>query len=719
MSAEATFSPHWYRVAGLAPRLRPHVSVHRHRYRGRKWYVLEDRASGKHHRLNHAAYQFIGLFNGERPVHIAWDLANERAGDDAPTQDQAIEMLSQLHEANLVEVDVNADFDALLQRQRKSERRQRNLRFLNPLVVRLPLFDPDQLLDRIKPFTDPLFSRFGVLLWLAIVLSGGLLAGMHWQELSAQPLASMGEPGNLLLMVLVYPLVKVLHELAHGLAVKRWGGEVHEIGIALLVVLPVPFVDGKAAGVFPDKWQRAIVAAAGVAAELVIAVVALVLWLNVGDGLIRDMLFSAMLIAGVSTLFFNGNPLMRFDAYYVLADLIEIPDLWKRSRRYYARLWQRLFTGEVDASQSLAHDNREKAWLLIYGALSWSYWIVVLSGLILIASSISPLAGMLLGAWALTTVILLPVYRGLSYLRTGVVRTGMRIRAVLVPLLLGTGLLGGLFLVPVAHYSAIQGVVWTPENARVISGSDCLVSEVGAREGQWVIQGKVLIRCDTSEIDARIREVEAQVREVEAYIDGYRLQDRVKRRVASEQRLARKKELGSLLEEKRRMTVVAPASGHFHTPEGELAAGTYYPQGAQIGHVLKKDQRTVMAVIEQDAIGLFGPHGSESPQVRLHADMGRVVQANGFEVFPGAVQQLPSPALAIPNGGPVAVVDDGSDQPVTTLEPVYLVEVALPADSDDYRVGGRATLRFQHPSAPLGEQWLRRMRQLFLGSTTI
>ena len=718
MTGEATFSPHWYRVAGLTPRLRPHVSVHRHRYRGRRWYVLEDRATGKHHRLNHAAYQFVGLFNGKRPLHAAWDLANERAGDEAPTQEQAIDMLSQLHQANLVEVDVSADFEALVQRQRRSERRERTRRFLNPLVVRLPLFDPDRLLDRLKPFSDPLFSLGGGLLWLALILTGVLLAGMHWSELHAQPLASLGQPGNVLLMVLIYPLIKLVHELAHGLAIKRWGGEVHELGIALLVIVPMPYVDGKAAGVFPGKWQRAAVAAAGVAVELVIAVVALLLWLNVSDGPLRDLLFSAMLIASVSTLFFNGNPLMRFDAYYVLSDLVEIPDLWKRSREYWAQMLGRMVTGRSAQAPLPVADFRERAWLLGYGALSWSYWIVVLFGLVLLASHLSPVAGVLLGGWALATVLLLPLQRGLMRLRSGALGGRAGLRATLFLTLTGGLSLGVLFLLPVPQYSSIQGVVWTPEDARVITGGDCLVKQVGVREGQWVAQGETLLRCDSTEVDARIREQEAAAREVKALIDGYLLNDRVKRRVATEKLHTTHEEIRSLREQQARMTVLAPASGYFHTPHGQLLAGLYYPQGALVGHVLKRDRRTVMAVIEQDAIGLFGPDGGKPPLVRLHADPGRVIQAADFRVQPGAVQRLPSPALAQPNGGPIVVFDDSAEE-LRTLYPVYLVEVSIPAEGDDYRIGERATVRFEHRAAPIGQQWLRQLRQLFLGTATL
>ena len=106
--------------------------------------------------------------------------------------------------------------------------------------------------------------------------------------------------------------MKALHELGHSYAVKRWGGEVHEIGIMFLVFMPVPYVDASESAGFQSKWQRAFVGAAGILVEIFLASLALFIWLNAEEGLVRAFAFNVMLIGGVSTLFFNGNPLLRF-----------------------------------------------------------------------------------------------------------------------------------------------------------------------------------------------------------------------------------------------------------------------------------------------------------------------------------------------------------------------------------------------------------------------
>ena len=712
MSAEALFSPHWYRVAELLPRLRPHVSVHRHSYRGQRWFVLQDNASGNHHRLNQAAYQFVGLLNGQRPVQHAWDLTNQKVGDDAPTQDQAIDILSQLHQANLLEMDVTADFDLLLQRKRKQDSRKKSQKMLNPLVIRLPLYDPDRVLTRLSPWFDGLFSRLGLAVWFMLIVCGVVLAAMHWNELQSQPLSTLSEPRNLLLMLTLYPFIKLIHELAHGVAIKHWGGEVHQIGITLLVIMPVPYIDGNGANTFPNKWQRVAVAAAGVAAELVIAILALILWLNIEPGLLRDIAFSTMLIAGVSTLFFNGNPLMRFDAYYALADIIEIPDLWKRSRRFYTQLFKRQLA-RVDDRETIAHDAREAAWLGIYGALSWLYWLGILSGLVLLATDVSHVAGLLLAAWGVTTIFLVPIFKGLRFLYRHTSSSLKRLRATMMPIALACTAFVVLFLPPASQHSSAQGVVWTPESTRILAEENCLVDQQLVAEGAAVKRGQTLLRCDATELDARISELRQKIRETRAYLDSHLLEDRVKRYIAGDQLQSKYSELRTLQAQKRGMTIQAPYDGYFHTAMGDPLVGQYFRHGADIGHVLQKDERTILAVIKQDEIGLFDNYLAVPTQVRLHENPRVAISASALRISPGAVHQLPSPALALPNGGPIPVVGEGAEG-MTTRDPVYLVEVTIPSEGRNTRVGGRATLRFQHEPVPIGEQWLRSLRQIFL-----
>jgi putative peptide zinc metalloprotease protein len=97
------------------------------------------------------------------------------------------------------------------------------------------------------------------------------------------------------------------------------------MGVMFLVFFPLPYVDASSAWAFRKKWQRAIVGMAGVMAELAAASIAAIVWTQTSTGTVHIIAYNVIFVASVSTLLFNGNPLLRFDAYYVLADLLEIP----------------------------------------------------------------------------------------------------------------------------------------------------------------------------------------------------------------------------------------------------------------------------------------------------------------------------------------------------------------------------------------------------------
>jgi putative peptide zinc metalloprotease protein len=238
---DSLYSPSWYRVAELRPRLCAEARFHRHEYRGQVWHVVQSPSTGRVHRLAPAAHVLVGSMDGERNIQELWNAAVERWGDEAPTQDETIEVLGLLHGAGLLQGDVPADTAALFRRSRERERTERKSK-LNPIALRVPLLDPDAFLERWEPWVRPFFSRASAWIWCAVVVSAGVVAAKHAPELAAAS-RSLLEPASILAFWFTYPVVKALHELGHAFAVKRWGGEVHEIGILFLVFMPVPYVD--------------------------------------------------------------------------------------------------------------------------------------------------------------------------------------------------------------------------------------------------------------------------------------------------------------------------------------------------------------------------------------------------------------------------------------------------------------------------------------------
>src|SRR5580700_4995253 len=160
-----TFSESWYRVADLKPKLRAGAQVSRQFYRGDRWYVVRDPAGNQFHRLSDAAYRFVGLLDGRRSIEEAWDLVGGQLADDAPTQPEVIQILSQLYSANLLETNITPDATILLRRHKQLVKRKMQGRLMNVLFPRIPIWDPDQFLKHWLPVARAIFSWFGALVW--------------------------------------------------------------------------------------------------------------------------------------------------------------------------------------------------------------------------------------------------------------------------------------------------------------------------------------------------------------------------------------------------------------------------------------------------------------------------------------------------------------------------------------------------------------------------
>lgn len=362
------YSPLWYRVSAQQPHLASDVIVRQANSRGQAWCTLRSTSTGRQCRINGSAYQFVGRCDGLHSVQAIWDALLVDLRDGAPTQDEVIHVLGRLAAQGFLEYDTLPDIE--LQSERRAQRVARRRRGnLNPLAFRVPLGDPTTLLQRLDGLHRWLFHPLALVFWLVTMALAAAVAATHWSALSAHAAAYMSTPHYLLLSWLSFPFIKLVHELGHGLAVRHWGGEVHEAGISLFVLTPAPYVDASASAAFHRRYQRAGVAAIGIMVELVLAAVALMVWLNVQPGLVRDLAFVSMFVASASTLLFNANPLLKFDGYYVLCDALDVPNLGVRSQNYWLHVLQRCVFGDRQVTP-LEFAPGEQKWLAVYARLS-------------------------------------------------------------------------------------------------------------------------------------------------------------------------------------------------------------------------------------------------------------------------------------------------------------------------------------------------------------
>jgi len=710
--AGSLFSPSWYRVKDLKPRLRRHVNIYRHDYRGRIWFILQDLATGRSHRFSPAAYRMVGLLDGTRSLGEVWDIANEQLGERAPTQDEAIRLLGQLHAADALVADVSPDSRELFRRHKRHKRMEIKQKVWSPLAVRVPIWDPDRFLTATLPFVRPFLTKTFAVIWLLLVLTAAVFAAMNIGALTTNITDRVLNPGNLAVLWLVYPVVKAFHELGHGYAVKKFGGEVHEIGIMFLVLIPVPYVDASAASALRDKHKRMLVGGIGIMIELLLASVALFVWLNAESGAVTAVAFNVMLIGGVSTLLFNGNPLLRFDGYYVLADWIEIPNLSGRSTNYLNYLIQRYIYGmrEADKVTSLWS---ERVWFVFYGIAAFIYRMFIMFAIIAYIAGRFFIIGVLLAIWAATTQLLLPIGKGIKFLSGSPKLRTNRPRALITTFAAIALILGALFLVPFPSYSIVDGVIWPSQQAQVRAGTNGFVTKVATTTDQKVRSGDLMMQLDDPFMRARLELIDTQLAGLEIQRSALIRTDRVQSALIAEEIDVVQNDRARLVEELSALDIRAPRVGTAVLPNASDLEGSFVAKGNVIGYVVaQRDTQTVRTVVSQNQIDLVR-NDTQSVSVMPVEWGSEPIKAIILREVPGATQQLPTPALGTAGGGNVPV-DPSDPNGVQTLGRFFEFEILMVQPSADILLGRRVRVRFDHGTSPLGFQAYRSLRQLFL-----
>ena len=707
----ALLSTNWYRVAHLRPRLRGHVRIHRHAYRGEIWYVVEDRIAGKYHRFNPASYRVISLMDGKRDMATVWKRLTDLLADDTPAQEDVIKLLGQLHSTDLIQCDVDPDVAELFERRAKQERRKLMSRYLNPISLRFPLWDPDRVLTRMVRWLRPLGGTGALLVWLAMVLPALILAPQHWPDLTENFGEQLLAMDNILVMALVFPIIKAAHELGHGLAVKARGGEVHEMGIMLLVFFPIPYVDASSSSAFVKKTDRMLVGAAGMLTELFLAALAFYLWLLLEPGFARSLAYNAIVLASITTLLFNANPLLRYDGYYVMADWVEIPNLGTRANKYWQFLAERYLFGVKQAEPPPATPG-ERRWFIGYAPLAFAYRMFVLFGIALFIAGQYFFLGVLLASWGIIASLGVPLYKGIAALMTGpqFAARATRVRAVLAIFVVGLGLF--LFVLPMPYHSEAEGVVWLPEQAILRAGGNGFVDEVRVQPGATVTPGQVVVVSREPSLKSSIAAQEARIEEARARYDAAwgvnpaqagQLEEDVRREQAV---------LDRLLDESSQLSLRAQAGGVLLMDQPRDMPGRFLKKGDVVGYVVGDYVPIVRVVVPQSQVDKVRL-ATRQVEIKFPQGMDETWPAGVIREVPKAGRELPSPALGKGGGGNIAM-DPRDEKGTKSLESLFEFELELPGNAPAHFIGSRVHVRFEHPPEPIGVRAWQALRRLFL-----
>jgi putative peptide zinc metalloprotease protein len=724
------------------------VQVFRQHFRGQMWHVLQDPGSNQFFRLNDTGYHFVGLLDGRRTVAEVWNICNEQLGDASPTQGEAIALLGQLYTSNLLQADVPPDAMGLFRRYKQRVGREVRGYLTNLLFIRIPLIDPDRFLERWVGIFGALFSAVGFILWLAIMCTGVYFLLGRTDELGNQAMGIL-MTANLPLLAISFWIVKIVHEFGHGFACKKFGlqaggGEVHTMGIMFLIFMPLPYVDASSAWAFRSKWHRVTVGAAGMFCELAIAAIAAIVWASVGPGMVKAVAYNCMFIASVTTLMFNANPLLRYDGYYILSDMLEIPNFAQRSKSYLYYLVKR-YIWSVHNPRNPANTTGEKIWFVFYGIASTIYRLFILIVILMFLSDrlpeqlkfIAMIAAVVSGAVWLCT----PIFKFIKYLATSGELARVRGRAVTSTLLTVTSIIVLVGVIPMPDRVRAEGVVEPLGLSIVYARTDGLVANF-LPSGTEVSAGDVLINAMpqtganqpseqfinnlNNELIAQRQILKAEYAKIKKQQD-WALAESEHAVVASriEEAKAKAEQIQRVENDIRNLTVRSPASGVWISPDVDRLKGNFLQKGQQIGLVANRQPGNliVRAVAPQEIGGmLYELRNIKNHTIPLEIRIqGRPVPAMAGKIrkiLDSAQDILPSPALGYAVGGPVVTRQDDR-QGLMAAEGFFEIHITPKTDRTDESgspiillPGQRVVVRFDMPAKPLVAQWWRSLLQL-------
>ena len=639
--------------------------------------IIEDEAAGQCFRLDRDASDLVARLDGRRTVGQA--LAETAATAREPlTEDEAARVCGWLVENDLAVSATSTRAERLEERRSKRRRRERAGKF-NPLAIRLPLFDPAPLLQPLAPLARVLFGRLGLLLWLAIVMAGGLFALTHARELAAArpPVTSQ----HLWPMVaLSLALLKIVHELAHAMACQAAGGRPRQAGVLLLLFVPLPFVDVTSAWACPSRLRRMVVSAAGMMVEAVVATGALVVWYTTRSPVVAEAALTLALAATVVTVLFNANPLMRFDGYYLLVDALALPNLAPRAQSLVRGLLSRVFLG-------LPYRVEERRWptLLLYG-LAAGVWKLIVWGSILAAACL-----LLGGAGRLLAVAGLLMTVGVGLVRGG--------RRILKPKPqehpLRWNVIGGWALLATAACVAVAagvrrpatlrltGVVAARESVAVRAATAGFVRDLVVVEGDHVAAGELVAVLENPRVAERLERLQLEHRATALRARTLHVQGELAAWQAARDQL---EAIGQRLIETQQqvegLQLRAPIAGQIVRPNpavGDLAEwrGRYAATGSELVRI-ESSGREVVALLDADA------------RERSRAVAQWTVRAPGEpylvaseppSMTPRLSRRVPHPLLAASMGGPAAVREGGGGA-VELASPAAAMRLPLTISSE-------------------------------------
>jgi len=723
-------------------RKRGDLVASRHHYLGQTYWVVKDPIGLTYFRFQDEEYQILNWLDGETSL----DEIKERFEEEFPPQKITLEelhrFLGMLHRSGLILTAVPGQGSQLLKR-RGERRRQKLLQALsNILCVQFKGFDPERILEWLEPKFGWVFTLPAFICALLFGLSALMLVMVEFDVFRSK-LPSFYQFFNLhnaFWLAIVLGTTKVLHEFGHGLSCKHFGGECHEMGVMILVLTPCLYCNVSDSWMLPNKWQRIAIGGAGMYVELIIASLATYVWWFTEPGLLNNLCLNVMFISSVSTVFFNGNPLLRYDGYYMMADWAEIPNLRQKATMILSRKMGEWFLG-LEQQEDPFLPKRNLVFFVLFSIASAIYrWVVVFSILWFLYQFWRPykleIIGHILGLMSIGGLVVVPLWQlGKFFYTPG--RAEQVKKPRMYASLAGVALLVlAAFTVPLPHriWSSLEIVPYKAASIYVEVGG--LLEQLDVRSGDRVQTGQVLAKLKNVDLELEINKLESSAQQYRVQLDNLRRMRLGTKGAGSEipqltEALATVEgQLKQKQTDMRRLTLVAPRDGVVMPPperarredaEEQLPkwqgsplepenVGAHLEPSELFCQIGDPKQMEAILVIEQADIEFVAPGQeviiklNEMPFKRIYGKISQVASAD-LKVTPHR--------LSSRSGGEVASKVDpvtGQERPQTTS---FQARVPLEDADGLLRLGLQGQAKIYAPPQPLTTQVWRYITHAF------
>jgi len=509
---------------------RADLVVQRVECQGGEYFVIKDPVALKYYRLDPEHYHVLGLLNGQRSLDEVRDDLHTVFPYARPTLPELQGVVVDLHTKGLVASNRSGQGNVLIEKRTKARTQQFWGVLKNILSLRLPGWDPERTLRALHPFVAWLYQPWAIVLQVLLVGAAWLLLMIqfdHFRRLLPEFQQFFGWP-NLLWLYLTLAFTKVLHELGHGMTCRHFGGECHEIGVIVLVFSPTLYCEVSDSWMLPNKWHRIAIGAAGMWVESVLASLALFAWWFSTPGLFNYLCLNVFFVSTITTVIFNLNPLMRYDGYYMLSDLLEIPNMAEKAQSLLRNTFAKTCLG-LDLREDPFMPQRGRGWFVLYAISSAMYrWVVLFGITLFLYTVLKPYElqsiGVTLACMSLAGIVgnlVFVLYRLLTMPRSEPLsrpRMGASALAVLA-------LVAALMAIPLPWH-VVSPFYIEPHDVRYVQNSvPGTIEHVAVRPGERVEPQQTLLVLADPEKQLKLNEIEAQARAQRVEIDKRRTLD--------------------------------------------------------------------------------------------------------------------------------------------------------------------------------------------------